>query len=412
MKKKNLIISLIILLIIILIGFLLFNDNTRVYKQTINETYKVLNKTLTKYQNIPGFLNKDNNLSLDISNINSPEESLSLNFQLSPTNENIYLDLKFPSSNYTYLYTNHSSYLRKDNAFKTFDYTIKECDEEECPSESLNTIIANSLGTNNVKYETLSTLLKDLKKTINTSFSQNFITKKTITTGSSKETKYSYLLNKNSLGVLVSKIEHNKTLKDSLFNTFGSILSIYDITKDNFKDVLSNSDIAGTFNIYKTKNKITKIEISLQDTFNLTIDLTSNINIYYKSATFNMKSTIGSTTTNITLYSTNSRYLELNITPNTVNTNIDYNIYNGVTKSSGSLQWTKDDITLTNDKLDLKITYKLDNNLSIPSEVTNTNLSNEEFEDYLDNLEQSISNSTILKNLIDYIKDLGLNDLL
>ena len=64
------------------------------------------------------------------------------------------------------------------------------------------------------------------------------------------------------------------------------------------------------------------------------------------------------------------------------------------------------------DKLDLKITYKLDNNLSIPSEVTNTNLSNEEFEDYLDNLEQSISNSTILKNLIDYIKDLGLNDLL
>ena len=55
------------------------------------------------------------------------------------------------------------------------------------------------------------------------------------------------------------------------------------------------------------------------------------------------------------------------------------------------------------DKLDLKITYKLDNNLSIPSEVTNTNLSNEEFEDYLDNLEQSISNSTILKNLIDNI---------
>lgn len=76
MKKKNLIISLIILLIIILIGFLLFNDNTRVYKQTINETYKVLNKTLTKYQNIPGFLNKDNNLSLDISNINSPERIL------------------------------------------------------------------------------------------------------------------------------------------------------------------------------------------------------------------------------------------------------------------------------------------------------------------------------------------------
>ena len=276
----------------------------------------------------------------------------------------------------------------------------------------MNTIIANSLGTNNVQYETLSTLLKDLKKTINTSFSQNFITKKTITTGSSKATKYSYLLNKNSLGVLVSKIEHNKTLKDNLFNTFGSILSTYDITKDNFKDILSNNDIAGTFNIYKTKNKITKIEISLQNTFNLTIDLTSNTNIYYKSATFNMKSTIGSTTTNITLYSTNSRYLELNITPSTVNTNIDYNIYNGVTKSSGSLQWTKDDITLTNDKLDLKIKYKLDNNLSIPSEVTNTNLSNEEFEDYLDNLEQSISNSTILKNLIDYIKDLGLNDLL
>ena len=404
MKKKQAILIIIILTLIIWGGLFLVSDNTRIYKQTIDKTYEFLDKTLTKYQNIPGLFNKNNNFSLEVSN---QKETINLNFQTNPQEEQLYLDLGLANKNYTYLYSHNSSYLKKDNIYQAFDINIPEC--EECPEESLNTIIANSINTNNASYDSVKTLLKDLKKVLKASLSKNYITKKTITSDNTKQTEYTYLLNNNSLSHIISKINNNKSLKDNLFNTYGAFLSNYDITSSNFNDIFKDSDISGTFKITSVKNKVQKIEINFQNGFSLTVNLLNTPVIYYKSNTLNFKSTIGDTTFNLGLYMTNTRYLELNKTLiNNKIISIDYNLYNGLNKTSGNLKINGHVITLTNDKMSLNLKYSLDNNINIPDDLSSKTISSEELETYIDDIETSIEDSDILKSIISYLQDLDI----
>ena len=112
MKKKGILIGILALIIIIFLGILYFNDDTRIYKETVNATYEVLDNTLDKYQNIIGFLNKDKKMSLEL---NDSKEKFNLDLLLSSRNENIYANLKYHNQDWAYLYTNNTSYLKKIN---------------------------------------------------------------------------------------------------------------------------------------------------------------------------------------------------------------------------------------------------------------------------------------------------------
>ena len=175
MKKKGILIGILALIIIIFLGILYFNDDTRIYKETVNATYEVLDNTLDKYQNIIGFLNEDKKMSLEL---NDSKEKFNLDLLLSSRNENIYANLKYHNQDWAYLYTNNTSYLKKNNIYQAFDYEVKEC--EECSPTSLNTILSNTFSPSNVTSKDLKVILKDLKTTVNKSWHQNYITKRKI----------------------------------------------------------------------------------------------------------------------------------------------------------------------------------------------------------------------------------------
>ena len=340
MKKKGILIGILALIIIIFLGILYFNDDTRIYKETVNATYEVLDNTLDKYQNIIGFLNEDKKMSLEL---NDSKEKFNLDLLLSSRNENIYANLKYHNQDWAYLYTNNTSYLKKNNIYQAFDYEVKEC--EECSPTSLNTILSNTFSPSNVTSKDLKVILKDLKTTINKSWHQNYITKRKINGNNNTEVLYSYLINKNSFGDLITKINNNKSLKDNIFKTFPNLLSNYGITKENFNK-LKDNDILGTLNIHKINKKVTKIELTIQDGFSLTIDLTKTLTIYYKSNSLSLRSIISPNNSNIVLYSSNNKSLELNIKEQPNSILLEYNMYNNLNTNKGSIEINKDNVNL------------------------------------------------------------------
>ena len=400
MKKKGILIGILALIIIIFLGILYFNDDTRIYKETVNATYEVLDNTLDKYQNIIGFLNKDKKMSLEL---NDSKEKFNLDLLLSSRNENIYASLKYHNQDWAYLYTNNTSYLKKNNIYQAFDYEVKEC--EECSPTSLNTILSNTFSPSNVTSKDLKVILNDLKTTINKSWHQNYITKRKINGNNNTEVLYSYLINKNSFGDLFTKINNNKSLKDNIFKTFPNLLSNYGITKENFNK-LKDNDILGTLNIHKINKKVTKIELTIQDGFSLTIDLTKTLTIYYKSNSLSLRSIISPNNSNIVLYSSNNKSLELNIKEQPNSTLLEYNMYNNLNTNKGLIEINKDNVNLKTSKFNLNINYQENNNLTLPENIKSDKMNPKEVEDYWDEFKDVLTENTIFKEVIEYLQDL------
>lgn len=335
--------------------------------------------------------------------LNDSKEKFNLDLLLSSRNENIYANLKYHNQDWAYLYTNNTSYLKKNNIYQAFDYEVKEC--EECSPTSLNTILSNTFSPSNVTSKDLKVILKDLKTTINKSWHQNYITKRKIKGNNNTEVLYSYLINKNSFGDLITKINNNKSLKDNIFKTFPNLLSNYGITKENFNE-LKDNDILGTLNIHKINKKVTKIELTIQDGFSLTIDLTKTLTIYYKSNSLSLRSIISSNNSNIVLYSSNNKSLELNIKEQQNSTLLEYNMYNNLNTNKGSIEINKDNVNLKTSKFNLNINYQENNNLTLPENIKSDKMNPKEVEDYWDEFKDVLTENTIFKEVIEYLQDL------
>ena len=194
-------------------------------------------------------------------------------------------------------------------------------------------------------------------------------------------------------------------MKDNIFKTFPNLLSNYGITKENFNE-LKDNDILGTLNIHKINKKVTKIELTIQDGFSLTIDLTKTLTIYYKSNSLSLRSIISPNNSNIVLYSSNNKSLELNIKEQQNSTLLEYNMYNNLNTNKGSIEINKDNVNLKTSKFNLNINYQENNNLTLPENIKYDKMNPKEVEDYWNEFKNVLTENTIFKEVIEYLQDL------
>lgn len=344
--------------LILLIGFILYinlNDKTRVYKKAINTTFDTVDKTLSKYKKVANSLDKPNNLTLDII---SETDTINLSLNKDSNNKIISANAKAIKDNNTILegdiiHQNSKTYLKSNVLNTTYElnYNFNQCDGETCDnSVNLNDIIDSIFTTSIFNYDDLNNISKKLRKAILSSLDKKFIDKKNITTlvngVDTKTTRYSYVLNALSLSKLVNKIDKDKTLKESLFNTFGSSLNDFGITKDNFKDIiLKSKENIGTLNIYTTgSSKIVKVTLNITDsaTYDITINDSSIIVDFKNYDDTNIKVIYYTSTKKIDIlyYYDEVNSIELDIDNKNSNRYIiDYTILDNQNKTTGKIDF-------------------------------------------------------------------------
>ena len=371
--------------LILLIGFILYvnlNDKTRVYKKAINTTFDTVDKTLSKYKKVANPLDKPNNLTLDII---SETDTINLSLNKDSNNKIISANAKAIKDNNTILegdiiHQNSKTYLKSNVLNTTYElnYNFNQCDGETCDnSVNLNDIIDSIFTTSIFNYDDLNNISKKLRKAILSSLDKKFIDKKNITTlvngVDTKTTRYSYVLNALSLSKLVNKIDKDKTLKESLFNTFGSSLNDFGITKDNFKDIiLKSKENIGTLNIYTTgSSKIVKVTLNITDsaTYDITINDSSIIVDFKNYDDTNIKVIYYTSTKKIDIlyYYDDVNSIELDIDNKNSNRYIiDYTILDNQNKTTGKIDFNitestddmiKGTINIKGANLNLNINY-------------------------------------------------------
>ena len=422
--KKDFIIigSILLFLLLGLIVYINLNDKVKPFKTVITKSFDYLDKGVERLKNTPDFLS-DNKVSLEITDSN---ESINLNLDYSSKNKYIKLDGTLGNNKLTYYYLNNNSYLKSPSLSNTYNinYDFKACTEEECLDDAgnLNDIIESSFLTTSINYELLKDTETSLKKVFLNSLEKRYITKKSMTTSINKKdtkvTKYSYVLNKNSLTGIINNINSHKTLKDNLFTLFGTYFNSIGITKDNFKDLIGTKDNLGTINIYTTSyNNIAKINLTLTSGLNITINLDKDITTidYVLSNDISGKITVNSTThkTNITYYYKGNNSIILDISNDNKLLSIDYNIYVGDNKYTGTIS----NETLEDSNNVLKGIFKV-NNISLKYDIQTTDdLTKEELTNYttdftatdkesLENIISSIENDNLIKTIVSGIKAL------
>ena len=422
--KQDLIIigSILLFLLLGLIVYLNLNDKVKPFKTVITKTFDYLDKGVDNLKNTPDLLS-DNNAFLELTN---SKETLNLNLDYSPKNKYIKLNGTLGNNNLTYYYLNNNSYLKSPSLSNTYsiNYNFKACNEEECLDDAgnLNDIIDNSFLTTSINYNLLKDTETSLKKVFLNSLEKRYITKKSMTTSinnkDTKVTKYSYVLNKNSLTSIINNINNHKTLKDNLFTLFGSYFNSLGITKDNFKDLIGTKDNFGTLNIYTTGyNNIAKINLTLTSGLNITINLDKDITTidYTLSNDISGKITVNNTThkTNITYYYKGNNSIILDISKSDKLLNIDYNIYVGDNKYTGTLS----NEILEDSNNSFKGILKV-NDISLKYDIkTIEAITKEEINDYandftendktsLENIISSTQNDNLIKTIINGIKAL------
>lgn len=375
-----------LLCFIILLGLILFinlNDKTRIYKNAIAKTFEAVDKTLNKYKKVANPLDKPNNLTL---NITSANDTINLSLNKDSNNKIISANAKAIKDNNTILegdiiYQNNKTYL-KSNILKTIyelNYNFSQCDGTTCDNSiNLNNIIDSVFTTSAFNYNDLNNISKKLRKALLSSLDKKFIDKKNITTlvnkVNTKTTRYSYILNAQSLKKLITKIDKDKTLKDNLFNTFGSSFNNMGITKDNFKDIiLKSKENIGTLNIYTTgSNKIVKVTLNIIDSavYDITINDSSVVVDYKNYDDTNIKVIYNTSTKkiNILYYYDDTNFIELDIDNKSSNQYIiDYIIFDNQTRTTGKVDFNitevsddliKGTINIKGSDLNLYINYE------------------------------------------------------
>ena len=424
--KQDIIIigSILLFLLLGLIVFITLNDKEKPFKTVITKTFEVIDKGVDGLKNTPDF-QSDNKVTLDLTD---SKETISLNLDYSPKNKYIKLNGTLGNNNLTYYYENNNSYLKSPDLSNTYsiNYNFKACTEEECLDNAgnLNDIIANSFLTTNINYKDLNRTVTNLEKVFLKSIDKHYITKKSMTTSinnvDTKTTRYSYLLNKNSLSILLNNIDHNKNLKDDIFNLFGDSLNAVGITKDNFKNIIDIEDNLGTLNIYTTSyNNIAKVNLSLVNGVNITVNITKDITTidYTLSTEISGKITVNNNTkkTDITYYYKGNNAIELEISKENNTLHIDYNIYVGDNKYTGTItnkleNPSNDSFTGTLTINDITLKYNIVTTNDIAKEDISTSTKYEEItpEDalILENIIKDIENDNLINSIVNGIKAL------
>lgn len=442
-KKNKLIIIIPCLIIILLIVIvLLLNNKVKYFKEVANSTFDIIENINKEAKKIPLFNNNFNDLTLNVKESNDTTEEINSNIHLDYQNKYLGLTGSILGNNKKvngiFTYQDEKTYFNLGNILSDnyeFNYDLTGCNNDKCQDNKyyLSELLSNTLDNINVDNSNLDSI-KDLRKIVVNSFDKRYVDKRKITANKETYTRYSYVLNSYSLQKLVTKVDSDKTLKDTIFNIFGNVLSDLGITKDNFKEALLSDDTNfGTITLNVSKNKVTKVVLNIIDTIEITVNINDKNNVIeFKNESVNGSITVSKENNNIKvkLFDTNSNAIDLDMTLKSDRQVIKYGIYGEKTKVLGTLTNTinnnsNDNITgilnIKNGNMDLNIDYQFKSQDDIITKITDAKKFDDLTETEIDNaivtLEDALDTKLVnkimktLKELLEVVNDNSTDDI-
>lgn len=292
MKTKNkkiktiTIISIsIILICLILVLVLAYLNKIRIFKEVVSNLDTSLISGIDN-KNIDFLnVNEPTRFNLTFNDHNNPEETINVKIDADNTKNTLGINANYNSLYDIGLYqTKNGIYLKSDTLLDkiyNLDLTLDSGCQENCET-SLDSYVNNLTSNFTFNPEQLKETLNSLKDTINKSLKPKYVSinnKDSITINDTtiNGKKHSYKLNKDSLKVLIDNIDNNTELKNKLFNLFANYFDKNNITKDNFKDIISYISKEGTFDIYEVNGDIKLIKINYDEFAYLEIIPNGNI---------------------------------------------------------------------------------------------------------------------------------------
>lgn len=275
----------IILICLILVLVLAYLNKIRIFKEVVSNLDTSLISGIDN-KNIDFLnVNEPTRFNLTFNDHNNPEETINVKIDADNTKNTLGIN-----ANYNYLYdiglyqTKNGIYLKSDTLLDkiyNLDLTLDSGCQENCET-SLDSYVNNLTSNFTFNPEQLKETLNSLKDTINKSLKPKYVSinnKDSITINDTtiNGKKHSYKLNKDSLKVLIDNIDNNTELKNKLFNLFANYFDKNNITKDNFKDIISHISKEGSFDIYEVNGDIKLIKINYDEFAYLEIIPNGNI---------------------------------------------------------------------------------------------------------------------------------------
>ena len=275
----------IILICLILVLVLAYLNKTRIFKEVVSNFDTSLISGIDN-KNIDFLnVNEPTRFNLTFNDHNNPEETINVKIDADNTKNTLGINANYNSLYDIGLYqTKNGIYLKSDTLLDkiyNLDLTLDSGCQENCET-SLDSYVNNLTSNFTFNTEQLKKTLNSLRDTINKSLKPKYVSinnKESITINDTtiNGKKHSYKLNKDSLEVLINNIDNNKELKNKLFNLFANYFDKNNITKDNFKDIISKISQEGSFDIYEVNGDIKLIKINYDEFAYLEIIPNGNI---------------------------------------------------------------------------------------------------------------------------------------
>lgn len=263
----------IILICLILVLVLAYLNKTRIFKEVVSNLDTSLISGIDN-KNIDFLnVNEPTRFNLTFNDHNNPEETINVKIDADNTKNTLGINANYNSLYDIGLYqTKNGIYLKSDTLLDkiyNLDLTLDSGCQENCET-SLDGYVNNLTSNFTFNTEQLKETLNSLRDTINKSLKPKYVSinnKDSITINDTtiNGKKHSYKLNKDSLEVLIDNIDNNKELKNKLFNLFANYFDKNNITKDNFKDIISKISQEGSFDIYEVNGDIKLIKINYDE---------------------------------------------------------------------------------------------------------------------------------------------------
>lgn len=421
----------IILICLILVLVLAYLNKTRIFKEVVSNLDTSLISGIDN-KNIDFLnINEPTRFNLTFNDHNNPEETINVKIDADNTKNTLGINANYNSLYDIGLYqTKNGIYLKSDTLLDkiyNLDLTLDSGCQENCET-SLDSYVNNLTSNFTFNPEQLKETLNSLRDTINKSLKPKYVSinnKESITINDTtiNGKKHSYKLNKDSLEVLIDNIDNNKELKNKLFNLFANYFDKNNITKDNFKDIISKISQEGSFDIYEVNGDIKLIKINYDEFAYLEIipnGNTVNINVGgdFIGLDFKISADKENQVYNVSIYNLKKLIYDINFSKKDIfELNIKYHYNDKVypisitNNSSKDGNITKGIVTFKYNDYVYDINYTIEKNITLDNyDFTNSSSINDLTNIDTSKLESAIEvirESNLIKSLLNLYQELS-----
>lgn len=421
----------IILICLILVLVLAYLNKTRIFKEVVSNLDTSLISGIDN-KNIDFLnVNEPTRFNLTFNDHNNPEETINVKIDADNTKNTLGINANYNSLYDIGLYqTKNGIYLKSGTLLDkiyNLDLTLDSGCQENCET-SLDSYVNNLTSNFTFNTEQLKETLNSLRDTINKSLKPKYVSinnKESITINDTtiNGKKHSYKLNKDSLEVLIDNIDNNKELKNKLFNLFANYFDKNNITKDNFKDIISKISQEGSFDIYEVNGDIKLIKINYDEFAYLEIipnGNTVNINVGgdFIGLDFKISADKENQVYNVSIYNLKKLIYDINFSKKDIfELNIKYHYNDKVypisitNNSSKDGNITKGIVTFKYNDYVYDINYTIEKNITLDNyDFTNSSSINDLTNIDTSKLESAIEvirESNLIKSLLNLYQELS-----